>query len=866
MAKVGKRILDDLYLHLSALQHLDRPQDRLAVESALGRLGPQPVHRPNVAKLNVSNGRVSLLAYEEFGAAAFPELQASWTFEAEGDAPPRLRTYGDSLNPPILHRKELLVAADHPDRSIWAALTSAAEDLGLFDDTRTIGFRLNWERLVASKGYAIVGHELHPLANASSGEIDPSSATSVRSVQRHLTALSRSSLSAPVQLLVRHGLLAADTPFFDYGCGRGDDLAALRADGYIAHGWDPHFAPDRPLTQADAINLGFVINVIEDPAERVEALCRAFSLANKVLSVAVMLGGYDSPGTAFADGILTTRRTFQKYFSQSEFKDYLETTLHHEAFMVGPGVAFVFADKDAEQRFSAGRYRRRDLSERLLAKRPPKIFRPPREPVRRPPAPTRSEAALARARPLLDALWRTCLDLGRTPDSAEVTGLDRIDSELGSLGRALLMLRRHYDQSPLAAAAAARTDDLLLYFATQQFRKRPAYKQLEPRLRGDIKAFFGDYRGAQSAGLRLLTEAADAGRLLAACQEAATQGLGWLGAEQSLQLHMALVDRLPVILRAYVACGLILWDAGSEVQLVKIHISSGKLTLLELDDFDTDPLPPLRRRIKVNIRRQQCDVFEYGSSEYPKPLLYRKSRYLHEDVPGYAEQLAFDDALEATGILGNTEYGPPAADLRAQLEERRLAVRGMRLARSDAVPHLDQKCGANFTFRAFVECGETQIDQGVPNIPLQADTYNALYDLATNILDPVIDYYGPIRLTYGFCSRGLSRLIARRIAPGLDQHAACEVGPRGDPICGRGGAACDFLVDDEDMREVAEWIIENLPFDRLYYYGPSRPIHVSFGPQRSALAYEMRETSRGILIPRPLELRNGPGSQRKSAM
>jgi hypothetical protein len=68
------------------------------------------------------------------------------------------------------------------------------------------------------------------------------------------------------------------------------------------------------------------------------------------------------------------------------------------------------------------------------------------------------------------------------------------------------------------------------------------------------------------------------------------------------------------------------------------------------------------------------------------------------------------------------------------------------------------------------------------------------------------------------------------------------------------------------MREVAEWIIENLPFDRLYYYGPSRPIHVSFGPQRSALAYEMRETSRGTLMPRPLELRNGPGSQRKSAM
>ena len=66
-----------------------------------------------------------------------------------------------------------------------------------------------------------------------------------------------------------------------------------------------------------------------------------------------------------------------------------------------------------------------------------------------------------------------------------------------------------------------------------------------------------------------------------------------------------------MLLRAYVACGLILWDALSEVQLVKIHIASGKLTLMEFDDFDASPLPLLRRRIKVNIRKQDYDLFEY---------------------------------------------------------------------------------------------------------------------------------------------------------------------------------------------------------------------------------------------------------------
>ena len=75
----------------------------------------------------------------------------------------------------------------------------------------------------------------------------------------------------------------------------------------------------------------------------------------------VMLYGSDPPGRPFRDGFLTSRNTFQKYFTQAEFKDRVEQVLHQEAFMVGPGVAFIFVDKEAEQRFSAGRFRRRDL-------------------------------------------------------------------------------------------------------------------------------------------------------------------------------------------------------------------------------------------------------------------------------------------------------------------------------------------------------------------------------------------------------------------------------------------------------------------------------------------------------------------------
>jgi DNA phosphorothioation-associated putative methyltransferase len=854
MAKIGKRVADDLYIHLSALEHLDDREHRRTIEEAVERVTPLSGSAPSVAKLNLRTGRLSLLAYVDFDKDPFPELAASWTFAPGSSSPPSYRTYTESLNPPILHRKELLVPTSYPGRQDWLRLTSTAEALGLFDDTTTIGFKLNWERLVASKGYRQAGDEFLPLGNEV-GITDVGPASSGGPVLRHLTALSRNALSAPVQLLLRHGLLSVDTTVFDYGCGRGGDVAGLSANGFTANGWDPHFAADQPVVEADVVNLGFVVNVIEDPAERVDAMHKAFKLARQVMSISVMLYGYETAGRPFRDGFITSRNTFQKYFSQAEFKDYVEQVLHQQAFMAGPGVAFVFSDKDCEQRFNAGRFRTRGIAARLLAARATgvRVLREPKERgVRqlRAPSPSRVELELMRARPLLDSLWDTALDLGRFPEPEEVVGLDEVDSQIGGLNKAIRLLSKHFDQGVLAAAASTRADDLRLYLAAQHFSRRPAYRQLEPRLQRDIKAFFGDYRSAQSAGLRLLQDAADSSQLYEASQRAAIEGLGWLEDQHSLQLHLSMVDRLPVLLRAYVACGLLLWEAISEVQLVKIHIASGKLTLMEFDDFDTSPTPLLRRRIKVNIRKQDYDLFEYEENGHPKPLLYRKSRYLHEDYPGYAEQFAFDEALEATGILADSEYGPPPGLLLERLRSMRLEVNGSRLVRSERIPDLDEACGENFTFRFFIECGETQERIQLKNLPLNPATYNALHDLATQILDPVVEYFGAIRLTYGFCSAELGRHISKRVAPKLDQHAACEVGPRNVPICNRLGAACDFIVDDEDMQEVVDWIIENLPFDRLYFYGAHRPIHVSFGPQNSRAAYQLIETASGAAVPK----------------
>jgi hypothetical protein len=261
---------------------------------------------------------------------------------------------------------------------------------------------------------------------------------------------------------------------------------------------------------------------------------------------------------------------------------------------------------------------------------------------------------------------------------------------------------------------------------------------------------------------------------------------------------------------------------------------------MRFDDFVGSPLPVMTERIKVRLRDQEMDFFTYGS-EFASPLLYFKSRFVNEEFPHFAEQVAFEKALEDLRILDLTGYGPPAVAFWTDLRRARWTVEGFSLRRSADIPALDEKCGQRFKFRDLIECGDTWENTKVDNSPQAPESYNALADLTRCILDPVVDYFGAVKLTYGFCSRLLGKSILKGVAPGLDQHAAHDRTRTGRLVCNRGGAAVDFIVQDEDMSAVAEWIAKNLPFDRLYFYGPDRPIHVSYGPDHKRDHIIMRE-------------------------
>jgi hypothetical protein len=138
----GKIIAQRIYLHIEAL-----PNDQSALSEAASRaarlVGREIGADFNVVKLGAEIS-VSLLDYTGFFDEGFPVLKRYWTVDlAKGSY--QYRSYEGSLNPPILHRKELLLPKGHPAIPQFTAFTQTAEQIGLFDDPARIGFIQAWE-------------------------------------------------------------------------------------------------------------------------------------------------------------------------------------------------------------------------------------------------------------------------------------------------------------------------------------------------------------------------------------------------------------------------------------------------------------------------------------------------------------------------------------------------------------------------------------------------------------------------------------------------------------------------------------------------------------------------------------------------
>ncbi|MGI5441435.1 methyltransferase domain-containing protein [Streptomyces shenzhenensis] len=134
----------------------------------------------------------------------------------------------------------------------------------------------------------------------------PAAAPTGREYQPHKTAMNRQAPSPASRAVTEHltGPLSIQS-ILDHGCGRGADVAHYRSAGLDAAGFDPHdhFGWPRPeRTGFDLVTSMFVLNVLPDPWQRIQALKDAASFARPGGHVVVVTRSPEEITKAAADG------------------------------------------------------------------------------------------------------------------------------------------------------------------------------------------------------------------------------------------------------------------------------------------------------------------------------------------------------------------------------------------------------------------------------------------------------------------------------------------------------------------------------------------------------------------------------------
>lgn len=475
-------------------------------------------------------------------------------------------------------------------------------------------------------------------------------------IQRHKTAIRRGDFSRPVKCLLRDGLLGKDVTFFDYGCGRGEDIELLDKEGVRCGGWDPAYRPESPREEADVVNLGYVLNVIEDQGERAATLSQAWGLCRQLLAVSaqVLVAGRGKEPVEFGDGVLTGRGTFQKFYEQSELKAYLEEQLQTEAIPAGIGTFFLFRDEGRRQQFLANRFRRREIL--------------PRRRI--------AELRLEETRQALEPLMEVIASLGRVPDPTEFPGVPDVIERFGSLKRAFAAVQRITGPETWESIARRCREDLLVYLALARFRKRPALSLLPSSLQRDMKAFFGTYAKACAEADQLLFKAGEAAAIDEACKRSTIGKL----LPDDLYVHRSTLDSLEPILRIYEGCGRAYLGDVEGANVIKIHRRSGKLSYLIYPEFEDNPHPALLRCVKLNLRTRQVECYDFAQSANP-PVLHRKESFLLASDQRHGKFARLTAQEEKQGLLDDPSGIGTRDGWARRLSERGFALKGHRLVR-----------------------------------------------------------------------------------------------------------------------------------------------------------------------------------------
>ncbi len=477
-------------------------------------------------------------------------------------------------------------------------------------------------------------------------------------IERHKTAIVRNDYSRPIKYALSDGILNPELTFFDYGCGRGDDLRLLRQMGMDADGWDPEHRSESALHKASIVNIGYVVNVIEDPGEREETLKKAWSITERTLIVSARLVGEarDMPNfQEYGDGYITRFGTFQKFFEQHELRDWIEQTLGVLPAAAGPGVFYVFRDDEERIAFQATRYHRRIIAPRL----------------------TKSEELFAQNRELLQTIMDFYAKRGRLPIEEEIPTATDVIRQFGSIKRAFRVILRATEEREWGEIRHERSQETLIFLALLKFEKRPKLSKFPIQLQYDIKSFFTSYKCACELADDLLFSVGD--------KEQRNQALraSPVGKHtpNALYVHESGLRHLPPILRVYEACARIYIGRVDEANIIKLHKDEPKVSYLSYPDFDSNPHPALAFSLIADFYKFRVKYREYENSTNP-PILHRKESFLHPEYPKYEKFKRLTCAEEKRGLYNNTAIIGTREGWEKILKEKGVALKGHRLIKS----------------------------------------------------------------------------------------------------------------------------------------------------------------------------------------
>lgn len=590
----------------------------------------------NVVKFDLNEiEKISFLEYNDFWSDPFPALLTSVNVNLRTKVFKR-RLYSPK-NPPILHRKELLLLPDNAHVSKFSALTKSLDELGAFESIYRYGTKLRWEERLIDLGIEIHDYKVRHV-------LPKGGRTNTQFIARHRTAIKRKSLSSCMGALLDTSLISLDTEIFDFGCGRGDDIAILAHNKFKnVSGWDPHYAPDNPIPQcSDYVTLSFVLNVIEDPQERHEVLKKAYSIAAKALVFSVMLEHQADLKLSkpMNDGFVSSKNTFQKYYDHDDVVALVSEQLDESAIKLAPGVYIVFKDKGLEQEYLF----KRQLG--LLVDTPSQAGN------------DKVETYVAS---LVDKMRDQIMSFGRMPKPSELP--EKFASQLSKASVSYTRLSRlalsQVSIVELQKVGEVFASEILIFLAINKFEGRVKYRSLPEKLQNDVKVHFGSLKDAKEAAEKLLFSLSDTSALVSSAVYAEKDSLGRLVGDK-FRFHARSLSKLPVNLRLFAKIGERLHRSVNDTDIIQLHLETKKMSYLTVIDFDASPLPRIASREIVKFSNQQVSKFSHQEKDEVR-ILYLKSAYMDKSDTNLSKQRHFDDLVlsECTELF---EDGEPNFD------------------------------------------------------------------------------------------------------------------------------------------------------------------------------------------------------------